>query len=211
MSRYARWLELGLLFIALPCLGLALEQQLSQWLVPVLIAIAAVCLGLILQDPGFKRFRLINGAKLAPALWRRRSAFGAGLAASGLLYVTYSEANWFHLPSQETHSWLLLLVAYPLLSVVPQELIFRTFFFHRYKKIIPRKIVRTWLSALVFAWAHIIYRNWIAVALAFAGGILFAFTYAKKRSTLACVVEHSLWGIWLFTFGLGQYLDSSQI
>lgn len=211
MNRRARWLELVLLFALLPLAGLLLQQHLQRWLLPALCVLAGVCLVLILQDAGFKRFRLINSAKLGPALWRRRPAFALGLAASALLYATVSDANWFHLPAQDTGNWLLLLLVYPVFSVLPQELIYRTFFFHRYKKIIPRKYTRAWLSALAFAWAHIIYGNWVAVALAFGGGLLFAFTYAKSRSTLACVVEHSVWGLWLFSFGLGTYLDSGRL
>ncbi|UTA47492.1 CPBP family glutamic-type intramembrane protease [Simiduia sp. 21SJ11W-1] len=211
MNRQARWLELVLLFALLPLAGLVLQNHLQQWLLPCLCVLAALCLALMLRDAHFKRFRLVNGKNILPALWRRRSVFSLGLAASALLYVTASESHWFYLPTQDTNNWLLLLVIYPLFSVVPQELIYRTFFFHRYKKIIPRKSTRAWLSAFAFAWAHIIYGNLAAIALAFAGGLLFAFTYAKFRSTLACVVEHSLWGLWLFSFGLGGYLDSAQL
>lgn len=206
-----RWIEMLVLFVLAPCAGLFFQQQLSTFLLPALISLAALCLWLILQDPGFKRFRLTNSANLPAALWRRRPAFIAGLCASGILFFSFSDASWFHLPMQETDRWLSLLIIYPLLSVAPQELIFRTFFFHRYKKIIPKKKIRAWLSAAFFAWAHIIYGNWIAVGVAFCGGILFAFTYAKSRSTLACVVEHSIWGLWLFSFGLGQYIDSGRL
>ena len=50
-----------------------------------------------------------------------------------------------------------------------------------------------------------------AVSLAFIGGLLFAYTYAQSRSTFACVLEHSLWGIWMFTLGMGDYLDSGAL
>ncbi len=72
----------------------------------------------------------------------------------------------------------------------------------------PKKAVRIVVSASVFALAHIVYANWTAVALAFLGGLLFAYTYAKSRSTVVCVIEHSLWGLWMFTLGIGSYLDS---
>lgn len=209
-SGRARWLELILLFGLLPPLALAGRSWLAPWLLPSLVLLAALCLWLILQDPGFKRFRLVNARQLWPALKRRRAAFLTGLAMSALLYASLSHQPWFRLPTEQTTDWLALLVIYPLFSVLPQELIFRTFFFHRYKKIIPRKRTRAWLSAAVFAWAHLIYGNALAIVLSGIGGILFAFTYAKTRSTLACVVEHSVWGLWLFSFGLGHWLDSSQ-
>ncbi len=75
----------------------------------------------------------------------------------------------------------------------------------------PKKTVRIIVSATVFALAHIVYANWVALLLAFIGGLLFSFTYAQSRSTFVCVIEHSLWGLWMFTLGIGQYLDSSTI
>lgn len=71
--------------------------------------------------------------------------------------------------------------------------------------------MRIFVSASVFALAHIVYANWVAVALAFAGGVLFAYTYAQSRSTFVCVIEHSLWGLWMFTIGIGRYLDSGAL
>jgi CheY-like chemotaxis protein len=103
---------------------------------------------------------------------------------------------------------LMLLLLYPILSVMPQELIFRTYFFHRYKRIMPSKTVRIIVSASVFALAHIVYANVLAVLLAFLGGLLFSYTYAQSRSTFVCVIEHSLWGLWMFTLGLGDVLDA---
>lgn len=113
------------------------------------------------------------------------------------------QGHWFTLPRENLTDWLMLLLLYPLLSVIPQELIFRTYFFHRYKRIMPSKWLRIIISASVFALAHIVYANWVAVSLAFIGGLLFAYTYAQSRSTFACVLEHSLWGIWMFTLGMG--------
>ncbi|RXF06757.1 CPBP family intramembrane glutamic endopeptidase, partial [Pseudoalteromonas sp. PS5] len=81
-------------------------------------------------------------------------------------------------------------------------------FFHRYKRILPNKNNRVILSALVFALAHCVYDNVIAIFLSFVGGLLFAYTYAHSRSLAVCVLEHSLWGLWMFTIGIGQYLDS---
>lgn len=71
--------------------------------------------------------------------------------------------------------------------------------------------MRIIVSATVFALAHIVYANLIAVCLAFLGGLLFSYTYAQSRSTFVCVIEHSLWGIWMFTLGIGGYLDSGAL
>jgi hypothetical protein len=39
-----------------------------------------------------------------------------------------------------------------------------------------------------------------------AGGILFALTYAMTRSLMTSMIEHALYGNYLFTLGLGKYL-----
>ena len=187
---------------------------------------------LLLSDPHFKRFRLTSFGEFSAvkrrlfsfffigalfsgefsAVKRRLfSFFFIGALFSGVFYGIINQGNWFLLPRNSFHDWLMLLLMYPLLSVVPQELIFRTYFFHRYKRIMPNKTVRIMVSATVFALAHIVYANWVAVLLAFIGGLLFSFTYAQSRSTFVCVIEHSLWGLWMFTLGIGQYLDSSTV
>ncbi len=204
----ARWLELLLIFVALPILAFLMRASLQLWLIPLLLTLALFCYVLMVRDTRFKRFRLLNAEQVPRLLKRRLPVFIIGALLCALGYAVTGGSRWFDLPMQATTSWLVLLVVYPLLSAWPQELIFRTFLFHRYKTIIPRKRHRTWLSAVAFAFAHIVYANPVAVLLALIGGILFAYTYAKTRSTLACVVEHSLWGIWLFSLGLGQYLDS---
>lgn len=204
-----RWLEMLGIFLLLPLLALPFRQQLQLWLIPVLLLLALYCYGMISRDASFKRFRLLNAAQVAPLLRRRLPVFVLGALLCLLLYSLLGDGRWFAMPSESPKNWLLLLVLYPLLSAWPQELIFRTFFFHRYKKIIPRKKHRMLLSAALFGFAHVVYGNWVAILLALLGGLLFAYTYAKTRSTLACVVEHSIWGIWLFTLGLGHYLDSA--
>jgi membrane protease YdiL (CAAX protease family) len=66
-------------------------------------------------------------------------------------------------------------------------------------------------SAAAFAFLHIIFRNWIAVALTFAGGLLFAARYAETDSLFTSSFEHTLYGCWLFTIGLGQYFYHGTI
>lgn len=112
----------------------------------------------------------------------------------------------FSLPSQQMQFWLITLALYPIVSVIPQELIFRTFFFHRYKHIIPSKNIRWLLSTFSFALCHLVYGNWIAVALAAVGGAIFGYRYITTRSTLVVIIEHTLWGSYIFTIGIGVYV-----
>jgi len=206
-----RWFEFTLIFITLPLIGFTLRHHLANWLIPALIILMSVCCMLLLSDPHFKRFRLTSLGQFSAVKRRIFSFFFLGALFSGMFYGILHQGNWFTLPLNSFSDWLLLIVLYPLLSVLPQELIFRTYFFHRYKRIMPKKGVRIIVSATVFALAHIVYANWIAVGLAFLGGLLFSYTYAQSRSTFVCVIEHSLWGIWMFTLGIGSYLDSGAL
>jgi len=206
-----RWFEFTLIFIVLPLLGFTLRAYLANWLIPALIILMSVCCMLLLGDPQFKRFRLTSLGQFSAVKRRLFSFFFIGALFLGVFYSIMNQGNWFVMPRTSLNDWLLLLVLYPLLSVLPQELIFRTYFFHRYKRIMPHKTVRIFTSAFVFALAHVVYANWVAVLLAFLGGLLFSYTYAQSRSTFVCVIEHSLWGLWMFTLGVGQYLDSGAL
>ncbi|NVK25606.1 MAG: CPBP family intramembrane metalloprotease [Gammaproteobacteria bacterium] len=91
----------------------------------------------------------------------------------------------------------------------------RNYFPHFYvspiKKIFRNKTLRAYLSAFTFALAHLLFANWIAVVGSFIAGLVFAFTYIHSRSTLLVAIEHSLWGCWLFTTGLGVHFDSNML
>ena len=203
-----RWFEFTLIFVSLPLLGFFLRAYLANWLIPALIILMIVCGMLLLSDPHFKRFRLTSLGQFSAVKRRLFSFFFLGALFSGMFYGIMNQENWFSLPRNSFNDWLMLLLLYPILSVMPQELIFRTYFFHRYKRIMPSKTVRIIVSASVFALAHIVYANVLAVLLAFLGGLLFSYTYAQSRSTFVCVIEHSLWGLWMFTLGLGDVLDA---
>ncbi|HEX8810753.1 MAG TPA: CPBP family intramembrane glutamic endopeptidase [Terracidiphilus sp.] len=107
--------------------------------------------------------------------------------------------------------WAIVMVAYPVLSVYPQGLIYRAFFFERYALLFPSRWAMIVASAAAFAFMHIIFRNWLAVALTFAGGVLFAARYAETGSLATSSFEHALYGCWLFTVGLGQYFYHGTI
>jgi len=137
----------------------------------------------------------------------RFAACGGALAA--LVYFCAPHLL-LDLPRQRPAIWLLIVLLYPLLSVYPQELIYRTYFFHRYDTLFPRKWLLLTFSALTFGYGHIVYHNWIAVGLAAAGGATFVVTYERSRSTLLVSIEHSLFGCLLFTLGLGRFFYSGH-
>ncbi len=60
-------------------------------------------------------------------------------------------------------------------------------------------------NAFLFSFSHIIFRNWLALALTFVGGFLFALTYKRSQSLLTVFIEHTLYGDFIFTVGIGQF------
>ena len=44
------------------------------------------------------------------------------------------------------------------------------------------------------------------MVLTFLGGLIFAITYYKTKSTLLVSIEHAIYGCWLFTVGMGDML-----
>ena len=97
------------------------------------------------------------------------------------------------------------MVLYPALSVYPQELVFRSFLFHRYAPVFGEGPGMVAASAAAFGYVHIIFGNWFSVAASGVGGWLFASRYLRSRSLFTASVEHSLYGILIFTIGLGRY------
>jgi len=111
----------------------------------------------------------------------------------------------FSLIKDDPLLWALIIILYPLMSAYPQELLYRTFFFHRYKMLFNEKWQIITVNALLFGYMHIIFQNWIAVGLTVLGGFLFASMYERTRSTLFVSVAHALYGDLIFTVGLGTY------
>ena len=102
--------------------------------------------------------------------------------------------------------WLLIIFIYSLFSVYPQELIYRTFYFKRYRNLINDKWLFIIINAVVFSLGHLFFKNYLVILLTFIGGLLFALTFTKTKSTLLVSIEHAIYGSWLFTVGMGTML-----
>jgi len=121
------------------------------------------------------------------------------------VFFTNKEAL-FNVLINKPKLWILILFIYSSLSVYPQELIYRTFFFQRYNSLITNKTLFIFINATVFSLGHIFFRNTLVLILTFLGGLLFAITYSKTKSTLLVSIEHAIYGSWLFTVGMGDML-----
>jgi len=202
MGRVVRGAELVAFFVAVPA---ALAARAPRLALPFLFLAAWVCLVVLWRDPTFQRDQLWRREQLWTWL---RGPLALALAVCTLLALglyLVEPARLFELPRDSPWRWLLLLVLYPTLSVVPQELVFRTFFFHRYGRMFGGPWTATAASALAFSWAHVVLLNALAVVLTLLGGWLFARTYLRTRSLLATAVEHAAYGCLLFTLGLGHW------
>ena len=122
-----------------------------------------------------------------------------------MIVYRWQPERFFYLPKSLTHLWLIILVAYPIFSVYPQELVFRSFIFHRYSDLIPNQFLMILVSATAFAWGHLVFDNWIAVGLSFLGGLLFAETWRRTHSLFWVSLEHFIYGIFTFSVGLGKF------
>ncbi|WNH12524.1 CPBP family intramembrane glutamic endopeptidase [Thalassobellus suaedae] len=102
--------------------------------------------------------------------------------------------------------WVKFLLIYSFFSVYPQELLYRTFFFKRYKMLFKSELLFIFINAIVFSLAHLFFKNSLVIILTFLGGLLFALTFNKTKSTLLVSIEHAIYGSWLFTVGMGSML-----
>lgn len=117
----------------------------------------------------------------------------------------------FAFPRATPIKWALLLATYPVLSVYPQELLYRAFFLKRYAELFPHGR-GLWLgSALAFAWLHIIFHNPLAIALTLVGGWFFAQTYGRTQSMRLVCLEHTMYGSLIFSIGLGDFFLQSAL
>src|SRR5262249_51907786 len=63
------------------------------------------------------------------------------------------------LPKRTPFIWGVVMVLYPLLSVIPQTIIYRAFIFSRYDWLFPSARILILASAASFSWLHIVMRN----------------------------------------------------
>jgi membrane protease YdiL (CAAX protease family) len=205
------WLvvEFLLIFVGLP-LGYRLSPVHVPGM-PLLWLTAGYGLVQLLRDARFDRTQLWNAGALRGRVVEILAVFlvFAFLLWRGVVWLA-PQLEW-SLIRLHPGQWAFVMVAYPVASVYPQGVIYRAFFFERYAALFPGKWIMILVSAMAFAFLHIIFRNWLAVELTYAGGLLFAWRYEKTKSLAVSGFEHALYACWLFTVGLGQYFYHGSI
>ena len=134
----------------------------------------------------------------------------ASVAMAIFIYF-YNPERWLFLPRERPEVMLGLIMFYPIFSALPQEFIFCSFFFARYVPFFGQGRWMILASAVIFAYAHVLYINPVAPVMSFLGGLIFAQTYWKTHSLALVTIEHGLYGISLFFTGLGWYFYSGAV
>tara|TARA_R110001632_G_scaffold194439_5_gene315770 strand:- start:1912 stop:2550 length:639 start_codon:yes stop_codon:yes gene_type:complete len=196
-------IELILLFILVP-LSLLLPYSFKIKGITVLVAFVYL-LYILFTKTGIK-FNLKKGINWSSFIKTTAVKFiVVALLTAAYVYLV-DPVKLFCVPRTDVKMFIIILALYTLLSVWPQELIYRTFFFARYGQFFRNKHLLIFVNAIIFSLAHLFFQNTLVTVLTFIGGLLFAYTFSKTKSTTLVSIEHALYGNWLFTVGMGEML-----
>ena len=205
------WAELIAIFAVVPTALIFLRFYVNRTVIPAMILLSIVCIVYLVKDKGFDN-SMLSAASRFKKVWKgvlMRLVGGSALLAVVFWFV--DPERFLAFPKGAPTMYVIVLLLYPILSAFPQEVIFRSFFFHRYERIMPDQRVMMLASAFAFAYAHAFLFNLVAPVLALVGGLIFSYTYVRSRSLFAATVEHALWGNILFTIGVGWYFYGGSV
>ncbi|MCC5830845.1 MAG: CPBP family intramembrane metalloprotease [Phycisphaeraceae bacterium] len=208
------WLEIVGIWFGLPLLGLALVRWDAQWSIAV---IPTLWLGAIV---GWLWLRQRHGWNWRRAWrWRIRArerrrvllrfVLVAALLAAALAIIAPKQL--LLLPREDPLQWVLILCFYTWISVLPQSVLWREVWFRRYQKALGSRWLAVWLGAAAFAWGHIVFDNLLIVGLTLMGGVMFNWTWLRTRSLCWTMIEHALYGLWLFTIGYSPWILAGSL
>lgn len=209
---FKRWTEFICLFLGfplflrfLPAFSEKIGTPLTPPIIPLLIVLSGGALICLLRTTPFKLNDLIDVSSTTRRDWVivfGRFALLAIALAIALIWV--KPEAFLNLPKTRPHLWILVLCLYPLVSVIPQGIIYRALYSHRYATCFP-PAWRTAVGAAVFSFAHLPFANGYALAFTVVGGWLFLTSYTRTRSLLFSAIEHALYGNFIFTIGWGEF------
>jgi uncharacterized protein len=195
--------EFLLLFVALPVGFRLLPVRLSP--LPVLWVAAFYCVLVLRHGSGLYAVRLWNPEELRHSIFSVLAIFAVAAGVITILVWMLRPQLLFGFVRTHPVFWAVVMVLYPVLSVYPQGIIYRAYFFERYRPLFPAASAMVLASAATFAFSHIIFRSGVSVALTFVAGLLFAWRYAVTGSLMVSSLEHALYGCYMFTVGLGGF------
>ena len=192
-----RYVELIIFFIVIP---LVLVIYLPPKAMYPVLSISTL-LGLILLHftKGFLWRNLLGKIHFVPVISLSLITF---IFSSLLCWIILPERLWSIIL---TAPYMLIAIAilYPLLLVVPQELIYRVLFFERYGNLFKNQSHAVFVNAVLFSFAHLMYWHIVVWLATFIGSFIFSYAYLKPRGFVQTCALHSLAGVAIFASGLG--------
>lgn len=201
-------IEFGLFFVAAPLLIAVFLPATVMF--TALFALTAIGLVLLHATDGFHWRDLRYG--WSAINWWKVAKFAAMMLALCLLVISvFAPDQMFSLLKRDARLMVMIFLLYPLVSALPQEIVYRPLFFRRYGAILPAGQGGLILNAGLFSMAHLMYWSWIVAAMTFAGGLVFAWAYEKQQNFPLAVVLHGIAGNLIFLTGLGLYFYSGNV
>ena len=197
-------LEILLLFI-LPPILLSIKS-IEPWVKLSFTSVAIIYL--IILSIKHRKIIFKNRKQIIPhQFWPKVAINLLLIFIASYFYIHYKQPDLlFKSVIEQPLVWLQFLMIYSFISVVPQEYIYRVFFFYRYQDLSKNSQIFYIINALLFSLAHLFFLNWFVLIFTFIGGYIFAYTYSKTKSWFWVSIEHAIYGGWLFTLGLGKIL-----
>lgn len=195
--------ELAVLFFVFPLLLVFKVVDFPLWLILILLGFSVILF--LHNDNTYNKKQYINWKVGKKYFIRMLLLFFFAAAVMVAIIWIVDSSKLFIFPKENPKMFLIMGIIYPLFSVIPQELVYRSFFFHRYGELFSSIWSQIFVSALVFSFGHVIYKSPLVMFLTFMAGLIFAYRYHQSKSLLLTVIEHSLYGMWLFVSGLGIY------
>jgi hypothetical protein len=194
-------LEIVLLFVGIPLIFLfpiGAEAKVALFLLAIIYVIV-----IVVKERKKKVFKnkTCNQVNVFKTIVLRFLVIAIGTIT--VLYFT-NKGDLFNVISTKPLLWLQFSGVYILASVIPQELLYRSFFTKRYRVLFSNDNFFILINALLFSFGHIWFQSITVLAFTFIGGILFAKTYLQSKSIYTVLIEHALYGVWLYTVGYGE-------
>lgn len=200
---YYKCIEFFVLFVVLPISFVVGTSQIVKMATGIIGFLYVVYVLLVVEG---EKFRIAKNLKWI-LFWRDTLLKFSVIIALTTIFVNITDKEaLFYVVLNKPKLWVSIIFVYTILSVYPQEIIFRTFFFKRYARFFRDKRLLILVNAILFSLAHLFYGNNFVLLITFLGGLLFAWTYVETKSTIMVSIEHAIYGCWLFTVGMGEML-----
>ena len=200
-----RFIEFCILFVASPIALAQIPPSAYQYVILAFSFLTFWCYYKLRKDRSFDIYRLTKTEGFSKQLRVTLSILLPSTFAVGLILNGFAPEILFKLPKEEFARWLGISACYCLLAAYPQELIYRAYFFHRYRSLFRSGRSRTLMNAVCFGLAHLAFGGWFAVFVAGLIGIALAINYARTHSILQSAVEHALWAFALLSLGVASF------